>query len=208
MSQRNAKNREKALTLIEALSVLVIIASLSVILTPVVAKAKRAAQVGASTSKLQQLFAALTIYRSEHDGSDVFYGPKAYYASGLPTFEYWNSTAFDLPNAAWESPCGDDPTIRNWAPIPNAPGWLIYAAPSYDPWGFEGGGNPFYRTYFQDYRQNSVLFVEPYCNPPGTDFSNPYVKKFALAVLFSGRLVRRADYGNAFYLQWYSEREE
>ncbi|MCW5945661.1 MAG: hypothetical protein KIT74_01365 [Fimbriimonadales bacterium] len=181
--------------------VLVIIAVVAAILMPIISSAKRSAKVSTSIQKMRQLYAALEVYRLEHDGSDGTYD---FYKLGLAPGRHFQDTLLGLRPSAWESPFPFDKTIFDSGPT-TIPGWITYGPGFYDPMYLHGHTNIDYHTYLATYRQNAVVFIDPYCNPPGTHMRAPFVSKRALAILLSGEVVNRSRTGNAFLLHFYSD---
>ncbi|RMG23954.1 MAG: type II secretion system protein [Armatimonadetes bacterium] len=198
--------RQSALTLVESLVVLAIIAIVAVLLTPVFLRAKDAAKVRTSVSGLRQMWTALELYRNDWGGADVFDGPSAYYRLGLPEPSEGDVFApYGVTPALWQSPCGADPTIFSTGPT-FVRGWYSFAPHFFSPSAMSSIGNATtYGNYIQTYRQNLVTFLDPYCNPAGTSMMSARTKKRGLSVLLSGQALNRRKEGNAFFLQWWSD---
>jgi prepilin-type N-terminal cleavage/methylation domain-containing protein len=195
----------RGLSLIEVLVVLAIIAILAAILSPVYARVKRSGQITVSISRLRQMHHALSLYQIDSGGGGTALdSAQAYYEEGLPPKSYFDTTLFGFAPDFWISPCGYDATISSTGATFN-PGWIDYVAPFYDPVNLTPTTNKPYHDYLQTYRQNAVVFVDPYCNEPGTVMSAPLTTKRALAVLLSGQIINRRKTGNAFLLHYYSE---
>lgn len=205
--------RRFALTLVEALVVLAVIAIVAALLTPVFMRVKDASKVAASSSNLRQLWAALEMYRNAWDGVDVFVGPQSYNRIGLPEQVpvYRGSPSPDpfgpygVTPELWQSPCGADETVFTTGPTLTR-GWYTFAPLFFSPYAMSSMGNAMsYGDYIQTYRQNMVMFLDPYCNPAGTSMMSIRSKKRGLSVLLSGQLLNRRKEGNAFFLQWWSD---
>ena len=108
--------KQKGLTMMEVLIVLVIVAILTAILTPVFSKIKRTLQIHSSEVSLKNLHLILSIYRQEYDGEGfIRYGlPNSYYGLGLPTSTTtW--TSMGVKDEVFISPCGsDDQVHESW----------------------------------------------------------------------------------------------
>lgn len=195
----------RGLTVLEAVIVVAIVAIVAALLAPVFAKAKQAALRRGSVAKLQGLYLALETYRNDYNGSNVVYD---YYKLGLPLSKYFWEKQFDLPEDAWTSPCGSDPEITRDT-LTNVGGWIFYRAGYADPRYIrmieETGREHEYKYYLQQYRENSVMFGDPFCNPPGAKMRAPLIKKRTIAILLSGQIVNRERAGNAQKLQFYSD---
>jgi prepilin-type N-terminal cleavage/methylation domain-containing protein len=185
----------RGFTLIEVMVVLAIVVVLVAIMTPVLSRAKRSAQISSSVQKLKQLHLALAIYQNDHSnaGSD-------WYGRGLAPETYYWKTRFGFSEAGIRTPCGYDVTLYNSGPN-TMPGWVSYTGTFfYPPFNNPGMGN-----YLETYKENAVVFVDCYCNPPGTDMRDRTKLKRGLAVTVGGQLVNRERTGDGFVLQFYSD---
>jgi prepilin-type N-terminal cleavage/methylation domain-containing protein len=206
--------REKGLTLVEALVVLAVIAIVAGLLTPVFLKVKQNARVATSVGHVKQLLGALMLYRQDYDGVDVFDGPQAYYRVGLPAAktEFWPSEQlrpYGATDEVWRPPCGFDAVIFDTAPCWGELNRVCYTAAFYDPINMlPGSGNlSDLGDYLKTYRENSVVFVDPFCNPPGTKMWNPLITKRGIGGLLSGQVVNRYKKGRmgTLDLRWFSD---
>ncbi|MCL6624524.1 MAG: hypothetical protein K6T17_07920 [Fimbriimonadales bacterium] len=87
---------------------------------------------------------------------------------------------------------------------------ILYSPPAIDYPVREGTNlnRLYYSEYIPRYRQNIVIAIDPYCNPPGTKMRAPLVFKRGLALLLSGQVVNRYAQGDAYFLQWWSDPPE
>jgi prepilin-type N-terminal cleavage/methylation domain-containing protein len=200
-------------TILEATVTLVIIALLAVLLYPVFINVKRSVHIRTSLEKMRQFHIAIELYRNAYEGIDVFDSYKSFYKLGLPLSRRSYAELPGLSPKDWHSPCSPEPPDQALcisAMLPGACGYFRYVAGLYKPdlidrFPFEGNGNRIeYLDYIPTYRQEIVLFVDPHCNPLGTNYTAPLTKKRGIALLLSGRLVNKFDVGNAARLQWYS----
>lgn len=185
----------RGFTLIEVLVVLAIVVVLVAIMTPVLSRAKRSAQISSSVQKLKQLHLALAVYQNDHasGGSD-------WYGRGLaPVWYYWNER-FGFAKRDILTPCGFDQTLFESGPN-TMPGWVSYVAPFYDP----VNNNPGMGDYLETYKENAVAFVDCYCNPPGTSMRDIPKLKRGIAVTLGGQLINRQRTGQGFLVQFYSD---
>jgi prepilin-type N-terminal cleavage/methylation domain-containing protein len=189
-----------AFTLIEVVVVLAIVAVLVAILTPVLLSARQQGKITDSVSKVRQLYLSVQIYRSDWQGTDDYAG--GFYEAGLPP-QNLGLPAIGLPASFYASPCGPDKTIHDTGPT-LVDGYITYAAAFYDPAMLKHPQSA-YKNYLKTYRQNAVLFVDPYCNPAGTDMRKPGIEKRGIAVLLSGKIENRFRRGRASTLEWYSD---
>lgn len=206
--------RRRGLTLVEALIVLAVIAIVAGLLTPVFMKVKQNARVATSVGNVKQLLSALMLYRQEYEGVDVFDGQRAYYRAGLPASKVglWpreQLSPYGATDEVWRPPCGFDMIIYDTSPCWGEFNQICYVSVFYDPINMlPGTGNlSDLGDYLQTYRENAVAFVDPYCNPPGTDFGNSDLAKRAIGGLLSGQVVNKFAKGRLIEmdLRWFSE---
>ncbi len=216
--------KERGFTIAEALIVLAIIAILSYLLFPLFLKVKRQVQIYSSVSKLRQIHLAIENYRQAWDGADVFTSYRSYYRLGLPVvpdhrqdpkkpWEYFTDTTW----RDWLSGCASTDLEENLVVLQEhylaspitivPPGFIGYVAPDYDPPMVENV-SPNYLNYLPTYRQNIVLAVDPYCNPPGLSLASPLVSKRGISLLLSGQIVNKYAPGYMKDLKWWSDPPE
>ncbi|NOG93973.1 MAG: hypothetical protein HND42_12120 [Armatimonadetes bacterium] len=180
-------------------------------------RTRRQAQITSAASNLRNYHLALELYRSNWDAKEVYLSYMSYHDLGLPPYEgyldrFFASLGPELANLErWMSPCGADQTIFDTAlPILNIRGMVSVSYGFYSPWVMsEGSGNlADYEFYIPEYRENIVVYADPYCNPPNTLMSNPLTSKRALAITLSGQLVNQIKKGNAANLRFYSDRPD
>jgi hypothetical protein len=187
------------------------------LLTPVFLKVKQNARVATSVGHVKQLLGALMLYRQDYDGVDVFDGPQAYYRVGLPppneAGPWGQLRPYGATDEVWRPPCGFDVSIYHDAPCWGEINRICYAAGFYDPVVMLPGTANLgqLRNYLQTYRGNSVVFVDPFCNPPGTEVRLAHTWKRGIAGLLSGRVVSkqgRGSMGTIEGLFWFSDPEK
>jgi prepilin-type N-terminal cleavage/methylation domain-containing protein len=183
--------KSRGFTLIEVLSVIVIIATLAAISYPVFAQAKMQAKRTVSAEKLRQLFLATEIYRNDNDGFG--YGDLG--TMGLPDGIYVFRKRFGLPEESIRSACRAHPDD---APRP----------------GYQGGGYIWYRpglgeedfvAEVRKWRENYPLYVDMHCNDPAVQIWNWHVKKYGVAVLLSGEIVKVNKFGRFQSAEFWKE---
>jgi prepilin-type N-terminal cleavage/methylation domain-containing protein len=208
--------RRRGLTLVEALIVLAVVAIVAGLLTPVFLKVKQNARVATSVGHVKQLLGALTLYRQDYDGVDVFEGERAYYRLGLPASKVglwpWEQLGpYGATDEVWRPPCGFDESVYHDAPCWGEFNRICYASVFYDPVNrVPGSANNLLRDYLLRYRSNAVVFVDPFCNPPGTEVHLAHTWKRGIAGLLSGQVVSkqgRGSMGKIEGLFWFSEPE-
>jgi hypothetical protein len=199
--------KNRAFTLIESLIAIGIIIVLVSILTPVFNAVRRRGQIISSVSKLHQLDLGLELYRVNYSPVESYDLPKSYYSLALPRWRHWTPATFGVNDAFMESACGDDPTIHMTNDLTQIPGWISYAAPFYDP-EILLTGNSRWLHYLSEYRENAVMFLDPFCNPAGTQMRKGQIRKRGLSVTLSGQLLNQYKTGDITDLRWYSDRPE
>lgn len=179
----------KGFSLVELLVVIAIIAVIVAIITPVLVQAKRSANIRSSQSKLHQLSIALLIYRTDH-GGDGIYGSME--QMGLPPARYVYISRFhQFSSDMLVSSCGHHPSFPVKFNIDYIPG--------------EGGG-PF-QSQSVVFRENMLMFSDMNCTPSNINLSNPYLIKYGLGVLLSGRLVVKNKTGRQSLPDWWADPE-
>lgn len=193
-------------TIVEVLVVLSIVAVLMAILVPTFRLARRRADIQVSSGKLHQMWMALETYRQDWDGNDGDYG--SFYGLGLPNDEAYFSTLLGLPHDYWLSPCGYDETLFR-SGLNQIPGFITYLGTFMQPDVLiDVRSNPPFHGYLEEYKGNSAMFIDCYCNEHGLSMSAPLVRKRALSVLLSGKLVDRMRTGDGAVPQFYSDPPE
>ncbi len=209
--------RRRGLTLVEALIVLGVIAIVAALLTPVFMKVKENARVATSVGNVKQLLGALLLYRQDYNGVDVFEGPRAYYRVALPAskigFWPWEQLGpYGATDEVWRPPCGFDEEIYHVAPCWGEFDRICYASAFYDPVNMVPGSanRNVLGDYLSRYRSNAVVFVDPFCNPPGTEVHLAHTWKRGIAGLLSGQAVSKQGRGSMGVVEglfWFSEAE-
>lgn len=220
--------RNHALTLLEALIVVLIIGMLAAMLYPVFESLKMKMKVVGTVQRMKQFHIALQMYRQDWGGADVFTSFRSYYTVGLPPNiretgipEYvWMPVDPMLPGIRpedWIGPCSPGPmqipeSFDSGVQYGGARGHLRMVAHMYDPLVMlkpvEGGGFTanwlLYKDYLPQYRENAVVLAEFYCNRLDTKTLSPYVSRRGIALLLSGQVVNKYDQGNWNDLRWFS----
>ncbi|MEW5884809.1 MAG: type II secretion system protein [Armatimonadota bacterium] len=218
--------RNHALTLLEALIVVLIIGMLAAMLYPVFESLKMKMRVVGTVQRMKQFHIALQMYRQDWGGADVFTSWKSFSVIGLPaasrTDPTWMHLTPPLPGISrkdWIGPCGYDvdrnPTagpgerFEFYYVYPRHGGSISYAASLYAPVVMEGedeaGNYGMYWDYISTHRDQIVVLAEFYCNPPSLNLSNSKVRKRGIALLLSGQVVNKSDVGSTWDLRWFSD---
>lgn len=199
----------RGISIAEALVVVLIIGLLTALLTPLLARARRSAEIQSSMGRLRQLYVGVEIYRQEYGGTDGNYESLA--VLGLPNWDAWNKTLLGFDKKFLTSPCGYEETLYDTGPG-QYPGFYCYGPAKYDPatniLGGPGLPRHVYYGYLSKYRQNAVMWADAYCNPAGTDLRQRYASTRGLAVLLSGQMVNKYGPGGAGWLFFYSDPPE
>ncbi len=198
----------------EVLIVLVIISILTALITFAGTKIKRSLQIRNSIGKLQQIYVVVSTYRTDWggDGYVNYSHPDAYYGLGIPTMRAYEINRLGMSETFLASPCGFDKMIFE-SFLCGVGGWITYVAPLYEPAKLKkpkSGNLILYGDYLNNYKENAVLFIDPYCNSPNTSMQSPYLYKRGHALLLSGKIVEKYDLGDAssLNLMWYSDPSE
>lgn len=210
----------RGLTIMELIVAAAILILLSATLLPVYASVRQKMRTDSAVGGLRKMGLAIELYRANEGGANVFASYRSFYTLGLPTFGLEYPTPplernrgldiYGFRDKDWLSPCSSDPpdwVICNSAGLPGTCGLIRYAAGWYFPRLIEeaSGNRLMYHDYLVKYQENSVLAIDPECNPAGTNFTAPLVMKRALALLVSGNVKVTYKAGIAAYLQWYSD---
>jgi prepilin-type N-terminal cleavage/methylation domain-containing protein len=173
----------RAFTLVETLSVMVILGVLSSFLFPVFMQAVRSAHVTSQLGKLRQLHVAFSLYRIDYDG-DGKYGTSS--EMGLPSNTQLLGGAYKAVSAEadlWHSACGVHPEMETYKqPIDYI----------YPPCEHEIGCGEYYRKHAED----SVLIIDPNCNEHDTPFQSPYRRKLVVGVRLNGQAKSLVTYSD------------
>jgi type II secretory pathway pseudopilin PulG len=126
--------KQKGLTKMEVLIILVIISILTALITFAGTKIKRSIQIRNSIGKLQQIYVVVSTYRTDWDGDGYtnYSHPHAYYHLGLPTSFAYQKDRLGLSESFSASPCGNDKMIYESFRC-GAGGWIAFVAPKYEP---------------------------------------------------------------------------
>lgn len=194
----------RAFTFAELLVVLAIVAVTAAVLTPVFLNVRRSARREETVQHMRQLWMALSQYRADYEGVDIY---DNYRALALPSGPFWDPKLLRVPDDVWNTACNPDPVIQRTGPTPGPYGRIPYVGGMYSDvvLKFPYTNVP-YVNYLKEFRQNIVVFLDPYCNDAGTSMSDTYKTKRGFAVTIEGQIVRSLKKGDASRLQWYSPR--
>ena len=173
---------KKAFTLLESLTVISIMCLLAALLSPALLEAKRAAKVSGSTQHLRQLHLGILLYMNEYDLHE---------AKDRPPYGYVYGPMMTRDSGLFISPCGINQELDgNSAYLSSYAYWV---QPNLTP------------TYFDQYRENSMLFTDQNCNPPGV-FDSPFAHKRGVGITFGGQLINHFKTGDGLVVEWWTSR--
>jgi prepilin-type N-terminal cleavage/methylation domain-containing protein len=184
---------KRGFTLVELLVVLSIIAIVFAIVTPVFRYAVESARISSAVSFMHQIGKAIALYRSDW-GESGSYATAA--DAGLPTDLYVHTTWKRLDRKGFESPCGYKPGI-GWDNARSAPDYVFY-------FYSEDVVFPWMARILPKYKENTLMVLDPWCNPSGTEWNNPYAEKRAIGLLLSGQVINRRKAGLADHQDWWA----
>jgi prepilin-type N-terminal cleavage/methylation domain-containing protein len=184
--------RSRGLTLVEVLVVISIIAIVVALVTPVLQQVRDSARVTSAVSYMHQIGKAIALYRSDWETGGAY---SSCSDVGLPTYDYLWKTGLGLGSRPPESPCGYKSGI-GWDNSRSAPDVLFVCI-----WD---DIFPRIRSDLQEYRENTMIAFDPWCNPSGTEWDNPYAEKRAIGLLLSGRVINKRKAGFADKQKWWA----
>jgi len=183
--------RNSGWTLVEVLVSLSIIAIVVAIAAPVFHHARESARITSAVSCMHQIGKALALYRSDWDGG----GYSSSSEVGLPPRDYIDRTGLGFGPAPPASPCGYRPRLE-WSAADHYPYYV---------WQYEWDDIfPIKRKILQKYQENTLVVFDPWCNPPGTDWWNPFVEKRVIGLLLSGQVIHRKRGGIPHEQEWWA----
>lgn len=166
--------KQRAMTLIEVMSVVAIVATLTALLMPVVDSAKVAAKRSSSLSRMRQIYAGLMVYQADHESQG--YGSPA--KMGLPAMEQLLLTSGracpSVPPNLWMSPCG-------YHPLGPAGFWSY----SYHPAGQEE--NPGWVEFVNEHQGRAPLVSDLACSDVRGHEDSPLITKSVPFITLEGR---------------------
>jgi prepilin-type N-terminal cleavage/methylation domain-containing protein len=185
-------NRNRGLTLVEILVVVSIIAIVVALVTPVFQQVRDRARVTSAVSAMHQIGKAVALYRSDWETGG---GYTSFDDLGLPTHDYLWRTGLGLGTLPPASPCGYKAGI-GWDNSRSAPDIVwVYV------WDY---ALPKLTADLEKYQENTLIAFDPWCNPSGTEWANPYAEKRAIGLLLSGQVINRRRAGRADFQEWWA----
>jgi type II secretory pathway pseudopilin PulG len=176
---------QRAFSLAEVVVVSALAAVLCALMLPVFSKARDRANVRSSLERLRQLHVAISIYRQDWET-----GGWTITALGLPSYAYVYGTYMGFGKDFFRSPCGYKDGIEGNEKRLSYQYWAV--------------GLPGVDKYFEQYRDNSVLFNDPHCNPSAIVWTSPYTTKQGLAVQLDGKLILNNKPGSPGDPAWWT----
>lgn len=183
---RNQGNRSRyaGLTFVELLVVCAIIVALAAILTPVLLGVRRKAKEALALSNLRQIWAAVSIYRTDYGGDGVYGGASAMGMLDLFRFYEGEYLLYSKDEAIWEPACGTHPQIE-----------MEYPKIDYFPEETDRSGK--WVTYVQEHQDSALLFRDRNCTDPSIPLNADFYPRTVLAVRLSGQASKKIVYGYA-----------
>jgi type II secretory pathway pseudopilin PulG len=181
---------KRGITLLELIASVAIIVILVGILTPVVSRARRSAQITSSVARLRQYHLALKLYQLDY-GGDGLYGEPVVMSLPLEPFEIEGPV---IPKNLWPSPCSLNPMFID------VPLQVHYI---YRPF------SPDFGNYSLEYKENSLLVYDVNCDDHNIPLRDPRFPHKGLGVLLSGQLINKTAKGAMHYSnEWWSTPQE
>ncbi len=190
-----ARSKNLGLSLIEIVVVVAIVLVLVAISYPVFMRAKEKTGEVVTKSNLHQLWIAMDVYRTEHDGQG-YYGHHA--LMGLPN-------VFDAYVSGWGFNISNEDLLRSGClrhqdhgGEPNERGWLRYTV--YDN---EETRYPLFEQFAQNQQENLIVFQDMNCGNEDVSLHDDAVQKTMIGVNLSGSILRKRKSGDPFTLAWW-----
>ncbi len=188
--------KQRAVTLIEVLIVVAIIAIIAALLFPVLSRSKEASKVTVSISRLKQLHLMTKLYQADYDGDGRYGLPQD---MGLPlrgpepgTAVMSSFKAYGFITELILSPCGCHPHNMCGEEQHMRLVWS-------ETWWVEES---------QTYREMIPLYSDFNCNSWDIHLSNDLISKRGITVLLSGTARTRQSIGNPFKPEFFVRRDE
>ncbi len=162
-------------TLVEVLVVISIVAVLAGILLPVLAESKEQAKIAVCKQQLHQLQVALSLYRSEHEG-DNLYGPAS--QMGLPPTEARLVDVLRLPLKMFQCTAPPNAASRSGAAY-----MITFSDDKPDPQVLTWG------QYAKEEMDQAVVFADMNHGDRTVPLRSPYFPHKGFAVRLSGELL-------------------
>ncbi len=173
----------RAVTILELVFVMAIVAITMAVATPAFIEAKHSALITKSVSNLHQISLAAMVYQEDWPHS-ADYGTAA--EMGLPDLGQIAKNRLRLPIEAWRSPCVSSRT---------SPTRLDYT------WSPETSQE--WIALVTQWRENTLLSSDDHCNLGDLPPLSTWVKRRGLGVTLGGRLLNRFKDGNINTQSWW-----
>lgn len=170
--------------MVETLSVLVIVAALSAVISPVLSGGLRSARSTSSLLRLRQLHVATVLYQIDYDGVGN-YGPAS--IMGLPdAVHFYGGALYGISSVKelWASPCGRHPDTDL---LLTDYGYYATDDPT-DPWA----------SYATLLRDRVILYDDGNCNAHEVRLWSPHHRRTVLGVRLDGSASRKTTFGDVF----------
>lgn len=182
MNSRRTGN-QAAFTLIEIVAVCAIVAVLSGLMAPVLARAIHASKESNATNKLHNLQLAFALYRTTHDGDGVYGRPSA---MGLPDYDHFYQQGYlSVSNKQdlWNPSCGVHPEMHT-------------ARVKYDYTASGREGEPWI-DYVLEKQEEAVLLRDRNCTDHSVPLNADYFPRVVIAVRLNGQALKKVVFGYA-----------
>jgi prepilin-type N-terminal cleavage/methylation domain-containing protein len=198
--------RVEGFTLLETITVIAVIAALTSILYPVMVNGKESASRARCGQHLHQAWLAVTIYRSDWDGDDI-YGTS--YAMGLPprlgAFDQRGSLTWAQYQATLPESVLAISSLRclHWPSKLGGSGNFSYEFRYQDPFQQPNGQNR-WDKYALEFGEESILVTDSNHNDADLPLASPTFPKLGFGMTLGGRAVRQNKPGDLDILRWWS----
>jgi type II secretory pathway pseudopilin PulG len=184
--------RRHAWTLIEVVVSVSIILLVTAIATPVFSYARENARISSAVSYMHQIGKAVSMYRYDWDTG----GFGSAYEAGLPPYDVYHESWLGLTPRPPSSPCGYRPSI-GWDNSRHAADyiWRLHAATE---------GHSYELNELKTFGENTLIVLDPWCNPSGTDWNNVNIEKRAIGLLLGGRVMNLRKAGKPDFSPWWT----
>ncbi|MBZ0212487.1 MAG: hypothetical protein K8H99_01695 [Nitrospirae bacterium] len=190
--------RLRAYTVVELLTVVVIIMVIAGLVGTAVPAAIGQARVGRAIAHMRQIQTAISLYRSSWDGVEGAATPQA---AGLPvatenSIRLW-SDVFDTVPELWIG-CGAHPSVHPNQAKPSVTSITYFFIVT----------NADYSDWYGRFGERLPAVFDMHCSPSDVHVNNPYERRRGLAVTLLGNAVNRWSLGEPLHPEFWALQEE